>query len=117
MINANLEQFLDNGWYNEATLFYKGHTYWCEGCYNRSKDNPFHFWVYRYKSILVKEKNGKTWSKREIKDDDVADFSTVFEIWTKSEEDAKELFLQAAIFDGKSFWEIEEELAWYDETN
>lgn len=31
------------------------------------------------------------------------------------EDDVKEQFLKAKIFDGKSFWEVEKELAWYDE--
>ena len=25
MINGNIEQFLDTGWFNEATLFYNGY--------------------------------------------------------------------------------------------
>ena len=27
MINAELEQFLDTGWFNEATLYLNGYTY------------------------------------------------------------------------------------------
>ena len=30
MINGNIEQFLDTGWYSEATLFYNGCIYWLE---------------------------------------------------------------------------------------
>ena len=30
MINGLLDQFLDTGWYTEATLFYNGFIYWCE---------------------------------------------------------------------------------------
>jgi len=115
MINANLEQFLDNGWFNEATLYYDGHTYWCEGGFYGEDGRLIHFWVYRYKSDLFVNSEGKTYSKRHIENHDVVDYSTVFEISGKTEDEAREEFLKAKIFDGKSFWEVEKELAWYDE--
>ena len=115
MINGNLDQFLDTGWFNEATLYYKGYTYWCEGCWENEKVKPMHFFVYRYKSDLIKDNEGKIWSKRRIENGDVVDYSTVFDIYAESEEEAKEKFLNAKIFDGKSFWEAEHEIAWYDE--
>lgn len=43
MINADLDQFLDTGWFNEATLYYNGYTYWCEGCWDKTKEKPMHF--------------------------------------------------------------------------
>lgn len=58
MINANLEQFLDTGWFSEATLYYNGHTYWCEGGFD-STDKKMYFWVYRYKSDLFKTPDGE----------------------------------------------------------
>lgn len=30
MINGDLDQFLDTGWYTESTIYYKGHIFWCE---------------------------------------------------------------------------------------
>ena len=114
MINANLEQFLDTGWFNEATLYYNGHTYWCEGGFD-STDKKMYFWVYRYKSDLFKTPDGEIYSKRHIVNNDVDDYSTVFETNGKTEEEVKEQFLKAKIFDGKSFWEVEKEIAWYDE--
>ncbi len=30
MINGYAEQFLDTGWYSEATLYYNGYIYWHE---------------------------------------------------------------------------------------
>lgn len=30
MINGNLEQFLDTGWYTESELYYDGYIFWCE---------------------------------------------------------------------------------------
>ena len=52
MINANLEQFLDTGWYNEATLYLNGYTYWCEGSWDYSREKPMHFFVYKYRSVI-----------------------------------------------------------------
>ena len=50
-----------------------------------------------------------------IKDRDVVDYSTVLDVWGDSPDDVKPIFLSAKIFDGKSFWEVEKEIAWYDE--
>ncbi len=30
MINGNINQFLDTGWFTEATLFLNGYIYWLE---------------------------------------------------------------------------------------
>ena len=106
MINANLEQFLDTGWFSEATLYLNGYTYWCEGCWNEEREKPMHFFVYKYESVVV--------DKIYIKPKN-SNYQTVFDIYGNSEEEVKEEFLKAKIFDGKSFWEIEKEIAWYDE--
>ena len=106
MINANLEQFLDTGWFSEATLYLNGYTYWCEGCWNEEREKPMHFFVYKYESVVV----DKIYTKPKN-----SNYQTVFDIYGNSEEEVKEEFLKAKIFDGKSFWEIEKEIAWYDE--
>lgn len=111
MINANLSQFLDTGWFSEATIYYKGFTYWCEGDFDKSREKYMHFFVYKYRSIVYNEK----YTKRMIKNGDVVDYSLVLEIFGDSEQDVKEEFLKAKIWDGKSFWEVESELAWFDE--
>ncbi len=115
MINANLTQFLDTGWFNEATLYLNGYTYWCEGCWDKTKDKPMHFFVYRYRSELHHNEDGEPYTTRVLENNDVVDYSTVFDVWGYGEDDIKEQFLQAKIFDGKSFWEVEHEIAWYDE--
>lgn len=107
MINANLEQFLDTGWFSEATLYLNGYTYWCEGCWNEEREKPMHFFVHKYESVVV----DKIYTKPKN-----SNYQTVFDIYGNSEEEVKEEFLKAKIFDGKSFWEVEKELAWYDET-
>lgn len=40
MANANLERFLDTGWFNEATLYLNGFTYWREGYWDLEKEKP-----------------------------------------------------------------------------
>ena len=110
MINANLEQFLDTGWYNEATLYLNGYTYWCEGYWEKSKEKPMHFFVYKYRSEIINEK-----FTRRINDGEKGEYDIVFDIWGYDEDDVKEQFLKAKIFDDKSFWEVEKEIAWYDE--
>lgn len=111
MINANLEEFLDTGWFSEATLYYNKHTYWCEGDYDETREKPFHIFVYRYRSVIVRE----IYTKRLTVDDEVLDYSTVLDEYANNEDEAREIFFSAKIFDGKSFWEVEKELAWYDE--
>ena len=101
MINANLEQFLDTGWYNEATLYLNGYTYWCEGCWNEEREKPMHFFVHKYESVVV----DKIYTKPKN-----SNYQTVFDIYGNSEEEVKEEFLKAKIFDGKSFWEVEKRL-------
>ena len=57
MINGNLSQFLDTGWYSEETIYFSG--------YSMDRLN-----------------------KR---------------------------FLEASIFDGKTFWQVENKIAWLEE--
>ena len=71
--------------------------------------------MYRYKSDVYYTKEGEPYTKRHIENGDEVKYSTVFEIYVKNQEKAKPLFLSAKIFDGKSFWEVENEIAWYDE--
>lgn len=108
MINANLSQFLDNGWFSEATLFYNGYIYWCEGCWDNTKEKPMHFFVYK---IPARNIDNLYFERLDTNEP----FEYIFETWGKCEDDVKEEFLNAKIFDGKTFWEVEKELAWLDE--
>lgn len=110
MINANLEQFLGTGWFNEATLYLNGFTYWCEGCWDMKKEKPMHFFVYKYPSKIV----DGIYTKR-LDEGETGNPETVFDVWGHGEDDVKAEFLKAKIFDGKSFWEVEDKIAWYDE--
>ncbi len=116
MINADLEDFLISGWFNmEATLYLNGYTYWCEGVYSSKNNGKFHFWVNKYRSIVHKKENDEIWTSRMIENNDVVEYSTVLDVWGDEPEDVKPIFLNSKIFDGKSFWEVEQEIAWYDE--
>ena len=106
MINASLEQFLDTGWFSDATLYYKGYVYWCEGCWDYNREKPMNFFVYRFPVKLINE---DTFVRLNY------EYEMLLDIYGYGEEDVKEEFLKAKIFEGKSFWEVEKELAWYDE--
>lgn len=108
MKNANMEQFLDNGWFNEATLYYKGYVYWCEAIWEKNKEKPMHFFVYRFPAKVIDE----DYFERIPVD---KPYEYMLDIWGYGEDDVREEFLKAKIFDGKSFWEVEKDLAWLDE--
>lgn len=111
MINGHLDQFLDTGWYSEATLFYNGNIYWCEAQLDSDTGITAFFvdkWAVEnedniyYHSIL--EKNGTLkWNR-------------VFEAKGEDMDFIKKRFLEAPIFDGKSFWQIEKRLVWLEES-
>ncbi len=111
-MNKNeLEVFLDNGWYNEAALFYNGYIYWCEGYWNGNGDEDMHFFVYRF---LADTYDGVYVAKTDD-NDALCGFDYVFKASGKNEAEVKEEFLKAKVFEGKTFWEIEKEIEWCDE--
>lgn len=111
MINGKLSHFLDTGWYSESTLYYKGFVYWCEG-YTDEPIGKSVFFVDRWKAECpdnkfyqeYKDRAGKLIGYERFYEDTDSDFDLL-----------KKRFLQTAIFNGKSFWEIEKNLAWVDE--
>lgn len=110
MINGYTDIFLDTGWYMESTIYYNGFIYWCEAQTN-SDTGITHFFVDRWKAttsdnILYNEyrNEGK-----------LVDYSTVYEAYDKDMDVLKKKFIEAPIFDGKSFWQVEKEIAWLDE--
>ena len=109
MIKNEREQFLDTGWYSEATIYYKGKIYWCEGY---TKDNQFTFFVNSWEADIVDEHYYKSKIDTEGQ---LIDFKEIYSITNADMDYAKKLFLEAKIFDGKSFWEVEPELKWIEE--
>ena len=110
MINGDLDQFLDTGWFTEATLFYNGYIYWCEGLRN-SETGIMDFFVNKWEV----ENEDDTYYHTIIEKDGSMKWETVFEIEHKDMDFIKKQFLEAPIFDGKSFWQVEKRLAWLDD--
>ena len=96
MINTDMNQFIDYLNYGEEIdILYKGDKYLIEGYCN--EDNNFHLFVYKY------ENGGNE-----------AD-EMIYEIDSNiSIKDCADKFLEAKIWNGKSFWEVEKEMEWID---
>ena len=112
MINGSLEQFLDTGWYSEATLYYNSFVYWHEG-YTDFNTHVHTFLVQRWRASLVK--NDFDLCRVYHMKNDVVDYKIVFELNGKDMNFIKTQFLQAPIYDGKSFWEVEKDLVWVED--
>jgi len=111
MINGRTEQFLDTGWYNEATLFYSGHIYWLEG--NTNFDSGIScFHVDRWKADLSE---GVYYNSKITKDGQRVGYERIYEIEGSHMNELKKRFLEAPLFDGKSFWQVERCLVWVEE--
>lgn len=112
MINGNLDQFLDTGWFAEAELFYNGFIYWCEASYD--EDIRLHTFIVdkwratneanKYYHSIVDRNGELAWTR--VYEDADADIELI-----------KKRFLEASIFDGKTFWQVESEIAWLDESS
>jgi len=111
MINGYLEQFLDTGWYSEATLYYNGFIYWCEA-QSDIATNITSFFVDKWAA----ENEDNTYYHSILEEDGTVKWERIFKIDDNDLELIKKRFLEACIFDGKSFWEIEKELAWLEES-
>ena len=111
MINGNLEDFLDTGWYMESTLFYHGYVYWCEG-YTEPDTEISTFFV---DSWRAKCEDNKFYHEYRTTKNELLDEKRVFEEYGPDMDLLKKHFLEAKIFDGKSFWEVEKNLIWVDE--
>lgn len=109
MINGNIEQFLDTGWFSEATLYYHGYTYWCEAQQNDHKVS--HFFVYRYPALNVNNE----YCLRILEEDGTCMDEDVFDMIHPDLDLIKKTFLEAEIFEGNRFWDVESELAWLDD--
>ena len=110
MINGYLAQFLDTGWYTEATLYYDGYIYWCEAQWNDQTD-IIHFFVDKW---LV-EKEDDTYYHSLLETDGSLNWMRIYEIEDTDLDRIKKQFLKAPIFDGKSFWEVEKDVVWLED--
>lgn len=91
MINGNIDEFMDKLWDGEELIYtYNGKKYFSQG-YNL--DNG----VYRLELQLWEPYGDVLWFTEGI-----------------SRQDSVESFLKAAVFDGKTFWEVEKSIEWVD---
>lgn len=109
MINGYTEQFLDTGWYSETTLFYNGYIYWHEA---QTGDSDTVFFVDRWKA----ENEGDQYYHSLLEPDSTLQWERVLEIRSVDLDLIKKQFLVSPVYDGKTFWNVEKELAWLDES-
>lgn len=109
MINGCTEQFLDTGWYSESTLFYNGYIYWHEVQTNNSNIT---FFVDRWRAI----NENNLYYHSLMESDHTLKWERVFEIHGTDLDLIKKYFLESSIYEGKTFWEVENKLAWLDES-
>lgn len=104
MINGNLSQFLDTGWWNaDATIYYKDHIYFLDGAFNDKHQMQLSIRKWRAKNI-----DNKIYENVLDSNGNLIDYKE-FKIEAATEEALREKFLKAKIWDGKSFWEVEKE--------
>ena len=112
MINGNITQFLDTGWYNaDAEIYYNGFIYWFEAQKEDDSD-LYHFWIDRWR---VKPNDNFTFDNYcYSKNRELVDYKRVFSMRHKDLDFIKETFLKSPVFEGKSSWGVEKKLAWLD---
>ncbi len=109
MINGKLSQFLDTGWWNgDATIYYKKHIYFLDSYVD--KKGSMHLRIMKWKAKNI---DNKTYEDVLDLEGKFTDFSQI-EMEAPNEEMLREKFLKEKIWEGKSFWEVEKELAWLD---
>lgn len=110
MINGKTEQFLDTGWYSESTLFLDGYIYWFEAQIDKNT-RIITFFVDKWKAIssenlyyhsLLNSDGSLTWTR-------------IYEVKGTDLDLIKQKFLEAKIFEGKTFWQIEKNISWLEE--
>jgi hypothetical protein len=108
MINGNLDQFLDNGWFSETTLYYNGYIYWLEA---QTDDIESVFFIDRWKA----QNEDNKYYHSILNNDGTLSYDRVLEIHGSNLDLIKKQFLEATPFEGKTFWQVEKEIAWLDE--
>lgn len=93
MINGNPNEFIDRIYTCQDTVFvYRGVKYWFQGY--MPDNSTVHMEVFQ----VDPEKDGYIW-----------------EYDGKTIEECHEAFLGAPIFDGKTFWDAEQDIEWVDD--
>lgn len=107
MEQVELEQFLDTGWMNGADLFFRDKIYRTE-CYGNQLECRVFVVSWHAKKVSDKEYDD------DFTDEEKKAWIYVYDNVQPTEEDARLALLRAPIFDGKSFWEVINEIEWLD---
>jgi len=110
MINGNINQFLDTGWFSEATLYYNGYIYWLEA---QTTDNDTIFFIDRWKA----QNEDNKYYHSILNTDGTLSYNRVLEIHGTNMDLLKKQFLESTPFEGKTFWQVEKDIAWLDESS
>ena len=95
MINGNVNEFFDNMYHgDEFDILYKDKHYFIQSYYKNFKE-------YEHE-IIVRQ------TIPELEND------RIFECKSNNPQQNIEVFQNAKIFDGKSFWDVEQEITWID---
>ena len=114
MINGNITQFLDTGWYNaDAEIYYNGFIYWFEA-QKENNSNLYHFWIDKWRVEKNDDFTFNTYCYS--KDRELVEYQRVFSMKHNDLDFIKETCLKSPIFEGKSFWKVEKKLAWLDDS-
>lgn len=99
MIDGNVKEFVDNLYFGTEMYFiYRGQRYFIQGWY----DNPLHHLVLDYDYENTGAPN---------------EYAFAGYLWEHNAEDSNECvqeFLNAPLWDGKTFYEVEKEITWTD---
>ena len=96
MIDGNVAEFIDKLYYEDHYVIYNGEKYFFNGC-QTSKDNTGNII-----SVTLEIYN-------------LSIDRTVFSITKSSAMECIEAFEEAPIWNGKTFWDIENQMQWVDE--
>ena len=93
MINGDPHEFVDHFWSGQDTVYlYRNVKYWAQGYSCRDK-KKWRMEIFQYQP----PSDGYIW-----------------EYESESVQECLDAFLEAPIFDGKTFWEAESEIEWVD---
>ena len=104
MEQTELEQFLDTGWMNGADLFFRGRIYRTEWCVDEGGIGSTTVFSWHAKKVSEKEYDD------DFTDEEKKRWICIYKNAESTEEGARLAFLRAPIFDGKSFWEVVNEI-------
>lgn len=110
MKNTEVEQFIDTGWYSEATLYLQGYIYWCEAQKDPNSEET-HFFVDKWKA----ENKDNLFYHSVFEKDGTLEWLRIFEAYDIDLDILKKRFLEAPIFEGKTFWQVKKDILWLEE--